>query len=831
MGDLLVDLDVLEAVAAALDLREPNKAAVESIAYEVAQHFDIDERPAPFVGVVDAATGVGKTWIFAGALEYLAKARGVRNVALIAPSRVILNKTVDQFTMGHAKSLLLSMDAPITLVTATNFDSPAIAAAMDDDTRVKLYVFTVQSLLRPKSKRDRRTHSFQEGLGGGFYARLQQCEDLTVFADEHHSYFGPEFGAAIDDLSPWTLIGLTATPHKRTPPEQIIFRYPLAAAIAERFVKTPVIVGRRDDKHDAVTKLLDGVTLLEYKRTLATRYASAQGVSPINPIMLVVARDIDEAEEWAGIIRDENFQQGKYRDAVLVVHSRTIREDQEERELARLVAVERPDSPVRVVVSVAMLKEGWDVKNVYVLVSTQPSLSEVLTEQVLGRGLRLPWNEYTGVEMLDTLEVLAHERFEELLRKRKVLSESFIDHRTRAVLRLNSNGQQIVVREITEVETDVLALGDVAVDTDRTSSKEIPLVPEGRPVVADVGTREGLGSEEVNRLSQLIQPALPLHIPVVTATPIISNFSLTDITEFEQFRRLGQRLRVDPEDTLRRTKVGARVVADLFGGRRVELVTSTGTDQVRATGLTFSEQDLKAQLTEAILGAPIMASRPDRGGRERHAVQPILDAFFDGLDGGADALLSAYLERATAQLLSLVASEARRFAEKPRYDETVRMIEFAPTRTTARPTTLNRHGTFDRRLAYEGWSDRAVFSVEWFDSAPERDLANIMDEAEPIQRWARLHRDELPIVWAADGRRYNPDFIAIEGDRKFVVEVKSDRDLASEEVGAKREAARRWTNVVNAAQVDHAPWLYLLLSETNIKRSTGSWEALKAMAS
>jgi len=41
-----------------------------------------------------------------------------------------------------------------------------------------------------------------------------------------------------------------------------------------------------------------------------------------------------------------------------------------------------------------MLKEGWDVKNVYVIVSLRASVSEILTEQTLGRGLRLPFGAY-----------------------------------------------------------------------------------------------------------------------------------------------------------------------------------------------------------------------------------------------------------------------------------------------------------------------------------------------------------------------------------------------------------------------------------------------------
>ena len=83
----------------------------------------------------------------------------------------------------------------------------------------------------------------------------------------------------------------------------------------------------------------------------------------------------------------------------------------------KLLSVESPDEPTEIVVHVNMLKEGWDVHNVYVIASMRSSVSEILTEQTLGRGMRLPFGTYTGIEILDTLEVVAHERYEELLKK------------------------------------------------------------------------------------------------------------------------------------------------------------------------------------------------------------------------------------------------------------------------------------------------------------------------------------------------------------------------------------------------------------------------------
>jgi len=402
MGQLDIQSDVVAEIAARLDLREPNRLAVETIAAEVSQFFDVDEREAPFEAVLDVATGVGKTYVMTGTMELMVEAHGITDFVVIAPGSAILNKTRDNFTAGARKSLLGPLSFEPVLITADNFASPSMRAAMDDPDQVKVYLFTVQSLLKPTSKQGRKVHKFQEGLGAEFYAHLQSVERLAVFADEHHAYFGKAFSVAVRDLRPWVLLGLTATPHKLTPDDQIIFRYPLAAAIADKLVKTPVIVGRKDDRNDALTKLSDGATLLRAKQESVASYASATGACAVNPVMLVVAKTIADANEYGDILRSSEFFQGAFADAVLVVHS-----DSPDEALEALAAVEDADSKVRVIISVGMLKEGWDVKNVYVIASMRSSVSDILTEQTLGRGMRLPFGAYTDIEILDTLEVIA----------------------------------------------------------------------------------------------------------------------------------------------------------------------------------------------------------------------------------------------------------------------------------------------------------------------------------------------------------------------------------------------------------------------------------------
>jgi type III restriction enzyme len=816
VGSLELFEDTIAEIAARLDLRLPNAEAVRTLAAEVSQHYDVEEREPPFEAVIDSATGVGKTYILVGAMELFAIADDVRDFVIVTPGRTILQKTLDNFTPGHPKSLLAPMSFQPVVITADNFNTPMMRAAMDDPTQIKVYLFTVQSLIKPDSKVGRKTHKFQEGLGTEFYAHLQATERLVVFADEHHTYYGPAFSKAVRDLKPWVLVGLTATPDKKTPRDQIIYRYPLAAAIADKLVKTPVIVGRKDDRKDPLTKLTDGVTLLDAKRDAIAAYAARTGVEPVNPVMLVVAKDIADADDYGATLRSEEFFGGRFADAVLVVHSNAPDEALEE-----LSKVEDPTSPVRIIISVGMLKEGWDVKNVYVIASMRSSVSEILTEQTLGRGMRLPFGAYTDVEILDTLEVVAHERYEELLKKAGVLNEAFVDYRTRAALRINAKGEQVVVSETLRAAIEpIIALGD--------DGATVVADADSRPVVTTIDRRTAQVEGAALKLRQAIAPrpeATAILVPVLRMSAVDSPFTLADITDTDRFRKLGRSLAADPDGELARTLVSARIIIGADGVKRTELVTSGAADRVQSDPTLFEAVDLRLQLVDIVLGSPAVPARKD----QRAAVAPLMDAFFDGLGDRAPQLLSANLGRAGARLVRLVAEEQRAYMTTPSYEEVVELREFAPTRATDRDVSGDRHGVFTRTVAYDGWK-RALFPIEWFDSRPERTVANMVDEDAGVVSWVRLHTGELPILWNSAGQEYNPDLIVIDADgTHWVVEVKMDKEMDSETVKGKRDAARRWANYVTADDRIAVPWRYLLVSETDVETAKSSWSALKAL--
>lgn len=830
MGELQFDSNLLDEVAHRLDLRAPNREAVRSVVLRTSQHYDVDEQTTPFACIVCSATGVGKTYVMAGLIEYLAGADApARNFVLLAPGRTIRDKSVNNFRPGHAKSLTAAMKSRPYVVTANNFNSPETFKAMENPTINKLYIFTVQALTS-KTGDGRATHEFQENLGGSFFEYLSTLDDLVILADEHHCYRGPAFAKTIKDLNPELVVGMTATP---APVDEklIAYRYPLAAAIADELVKTPVMVGRRDDRNDIETKLLDGVTLLRYKGQVAAAYCADHELPTVNPVMLVIASNIEEAEEFQRVLDSMSFDGGAWVNKTLLVHSKLTGDDKENA-LAELEAVEHPDSPVRIIISVGMLKEGWDVKNVYVIASMRASVSDVMTEQTLGRGMRLPFGEYTRVEILDTVEVLAHEKYNELLAKREALNQAFIDYGTYAEVRSLPDGREVVRQKTTESEGPVIApVGPAPGSEELSGETGKPGAGQLSPGVVDIDSRTKAVAEEAKKTTALIKygplaEREPIVVPRVTSVARAASVSLNDIDDekYVRFERLGRTLTTDFSDELRRTKITAT-----RDGKTIKVGTETASDHIASTlALDIPLPASRQGLLKRVMGVKGVPNRPLEVG----AAQRIVDRLITAMGEDAGAYLSAFGDRCGQRLAAEVSSALREVSRaQVTYDDEVSFEPLTKTRE-ARKARVAGHadGSFNKAIAFNSWK-KNLYSHAWFDTTPEFKAANAIDSSAKVVVWARLHINDVPITWTAEGRQYNPDFAVIEvvDDKRmgWLVETKADKDMESTEVVEKRKAARKWANTVNSSPDVDIEWKYLLLSEQDVDDASGSWEQMK----
>lgn len=150
-------------------------------------------------------------------------------------------------------------------------------------------------------------------------------------------------------------------------------------------------------------------------------YITSNNLNRLNAVKFIVCSDVEHSTQVADLLRTPEFFG---RDSAVLRVDNRHNDDAPQQLLNRL---DQPDSPVLAVVSVNKLKEGWDVKNITVVVTLRTMASEVLTQQTMGRGLRLPFGHYTGVNQIDQLDIIAHQSFRELLAAKNVLEQFGLD--------------------------------------------------------------------------------------------------------------------------------------------------------------------------------------------------------------------------------------------------------------------------------------------------------------------------------------------------------------------------------------------------------------------
>jgi len=220
--------------------------------------------------------------------------------------------------------------------------------------------------------------------------------------------------------------------------------------MADGFVKEPAVVTRenlspvgKSPESIQQIKLEDGVRLHESVKVELETYARQTGERVVKPFMLVIARDTTHAAELMQLIKSSSFFEGRYADKVIQVDSSV----KEEETIERLLKVEQTDEPTEIVIHVNMLKEGWDVTNLYTIVPLRAANARTLIEQSIGRGLRLPYGKRTGVTAVDRLNIVAHDRFQEIVDEAKKPDSAI---RLQQVILTNDQLQQKTVTVVSQ---------------------------------------------------------------------------------------------------------------------------------------------------------------------------------------------------------------------------------------------------------------------------------------------------------------------------------------------------------------------------------------------
>ena len=862
--NIFFDQTELDSVASDFDLRPPNKRALRALILALTDD-DFDRHTTQ---VMNLATGVGKTYLMAAFIEYLRR-QGIGNVMIVTPSLTVQTKTIQNFSVGSKRYIKGAAVAP-EVVTPQDYSAWRVSRANPQlmsgsgNEPAMAFIFNIQQLIAPKSldgetkkSTDKaaamRVRKFVED-SGSLFDYLQRLPDLVVIADESHLYgtSAKAFNAALKELDPAATIGLTASVQRD---DHVVFRYPLYQAIADQFVKTPVLafrkVGYGEDEQSEEQQLRDAVALLKYKQSAYDDYTVEQNLPHLNAVLFVVCADVNHATQVAELLRS-----GEYFNSQLAV----LQVDNEHNDTTTLDMLERldePASPVKAVVSVNKLKEGWDVKNIAVVVTLRAMASEVLTQQTMGRGLRLPFGKYTGVFHVDQLDIISHHSFVELLENEEVLNQFGLDEAV-------DPAQQSAIRK---------AIQQVATPTTTTPGGATTGAGAGRETSVSIsGSSANQGStsasagwdaggssqpDEAGSVSGQSGETAPTMLVTVFDTEVEELFGQSPLSSPTPIKR-GQGLEdvsvlfpkvflepVEPDFELHKIPTAmiqeaARRVANSgeilvrkeIKQSKLRRLTSVDVESAEVDSIRIDEDKVHDELVRFVMKQRVV---PATQVSKRSAQRSLVPTFMNEVrldHWTVKAYASA--ERELGTLLRNYSADLARQRTSKIIVSPLSLPEAGQRYLPLGAQVLERVETsaaFQRGGYYGEWR-KSLFEIESFDSfSGEYQLARLLDTSPQIRWWLRLHTRMGASIKYNLHDSYFPDFVALDADGvHWIIEGKDARGRADDTVQAKRAAAEEVVRyLVTLDEYDDQAWGYLIAYEDDVA-SSDTWSDLKAKA-
>ncbi len=399
------------------------------------------------------ATGSGKTWVMAMTIVWarlhklLVPGSGLStNFLIVAPNVIVYQRLEKDF----ADNRIFHQIPLIPPEWKGNFSQRVILRGemKEPDQSGNLFLTNIQQLY-DREEDWTPAHAVEALLGRKpkqdiaksgqrpMLERIKSIEDLIVFNDEAHHVHDEELVWTQSLLSIHEALpkGINAwLDFSATPKDQngmyfpwTVCDYPLAQATEDRIVKAPLIV-TNEEREDRPTKEPDKVTknnIIErygfWLRAAVTRWKEHWDTYQklnVKPVLFIMAEKNAYADAIGKALHEDQVF-GFDESEVLVIHTDNTGEVRKsDLDKARQAArdIDKATSKIKVIVSVMMLREGWDVRNVTIVLGLRPftARAEILPEQVIGRGLRLM--KGVSPDRTQTLEVLGTPKLLEFLR-------------------------------------------------------------------------------------------------------------------------------------------------------------------------------------------------------------------------------------------------------------------------------------------------------------------------------------------------------------------------------------------------------------------------------
>lgn len=886
-----------------------NLSAIEGATKDYAQtipetkQFQVFERIFPAYTFA-LATGVGKTRLMGAFVAYLYLVYGVQHFMIVAPGNTIYRKLVDDFSKANNPKYVFRGIEEINInttriITKDNYQQNQATANLFGN-QVQINIFNVQQFAQKDIDQEKGITKFSETLGESYFEYLKSLGDLVVMMDESHHYHADAAMDSLDRIDPMLGLEFTATPYtgnivgrgkdkQQELKKNIFYTYNLGDAIRDGYVKDPWVGTEADvdfsqwDNDSIETdarKLQLAAFFHERAKVGLKEYACENKKALVKPVMLVVAKDTKHASELRTLIDSDQFRGGVYKGKVIEVHTKT-RGDEADETIEKLISLEHPDNIVEIVIHVNMLKEGWDVTNIYTIAPIRSSASEILTEQTIGRGLRLPYGERTGNKNVDRVMIVAHDNYAKVIegaRKSNLIQPSNIES--------VSFEDTKVAKEIIEVQPIFVASIQEQIKSSPAIMQELEeqatkatyaLVNEDTPEDVKVATIQNKTNEYVEKLAKQEASKLSFleyhhHVEVdqevVEGFPegwLFSTISEPAKKELENIAKVSKQsleIRNIPIPRIMLTPHYEELIIKEFDLNKLRLSKyTTGASIIEERLQGSEERDLFGNVQQGRRETELTRVSSLGEGRKQSPENTIISALVEEslidyeeqkvlllkLSGQAvayyksfvsdDNALKMMIENNYRQIASEIYQQILEHKEfvsdgylesgirepKPYHEE----YRFSETHGEQRVTLESQLDRFPRDRVYTGFK-KACHSAYRFDSSDEVRLAYLLDKDPNVEDWLRPAPNQFEgLYWRdSDGNsqhKYEPDFVVELSVEIVMVEVKPSTEIDLPDVQEKKKTAEKYCELVTKNIGKYGivkPWRYLIVPTERITVSS-----------
>jgi superfamily II DNA or RNA helicase len=380
--------------------------------------------------LLNIVTGGGKTAVIAALIAWLRIAHNVQTFMLLCPNLIVRDRLEDDFERGKVfsdRSLLPEWAG----IKPQDFTLTTLGSGKDGG---------LASLLGASIVLGNIHQFYQSNISGkSNLAALMNGPGLVLFNDEAHNSPAEEYTETLKNLERKVLLRVdtTATPDRadgRVPDSGMIYEYGVNEALADGLIKTPVVYQPDITKveltyTDAKTGVRKKAEEIDWEEVDRKGLTATQWVTDDNPMrqqMAIALKRLPEQEMRAkgryhpilfviAVCKADAEKAANTLNSTFKVKTLLVTEDSEEgdRKKARELGKEqKTKNPFRAVVSVLMLREGWDVPEVGVILLLRKFSSKVYGQQVVGRGLRRVRGKGVGPDEPQICAIVDHPKLE-----------------------------------------------------------------------------------------------------------------------------------------------------------------------------------------------------------------------------------------------------------------------------------------------------------------------------------------------------------------------------------------------------------------------------------